>query len=186
LAPQSAADLAVELGSPEMHRQKLTHRPISTFTLIGFLFLLGACDGTGGPTSPGSVSTAEIEAAIFQLTNIARTNQGVSTVTLNEAVAQVARQHSQNMRDNGFFGHVNQDGQGLKQRLNAAGIGYKSASENLVTVTNAPDPADIAFDLLVGSAEHEENILNPRFKQIGVGAARSGDTYWITQIFIQP
>ena len=169
-----------------MHRQKLTNRLICTLTLVGALFLLGACDGSGGPTSPISVSTAEIEAAIFQATNLARTNQGVPTLTLEESISQVAREHSQNMRDQGFFGHVNQDGQGLKQRLNAAGIGYTAASENLVTVTNAPDPADVAFDLLVGSDDHAENILDPKFKQIGVGAAQSGDTYWVTQIFIKP
>ena len=32
----------------------------------------------------------------------------------------------------------------------------------------------------------EENILSQKFEQIGVGAAKSGDTYWVTQIFIQP
>ncbi|MGB3564238.1 MAG: CAP domain-containing protein [Thermoanaerobaculia bacterium] len=169
-----------------MHRHKLTSRLICTLTGVAALLLFGACDGSGGPTSPISVSTAEIEAAIFQATNIARTNQGVPTLTLQEAISQVAREHSRNMRDQGFFGHVNQDGQGLKQRLNAAGISYKAASENLVQVTNAPDPADVAFDLLVGSPDHEENILDPKFKQIGVGAAQSGNTYWVTQIFIQP
>lgn len=169
-----------------MHRQKLARRLICTLTVVGALFLLGACDGSGGPTSPISVSTAAIEAAIFQATNVARTNQGVPTVTLQEAISQVAREHSENMRDHGFFGHENQNGQGLKQRLNAAGISYTAASENLVQVTNAPDPADVAFDLLVGSPDHEENILDPKFKQIGVGAAQSGDTYWVTQIFIKP
>ncbi len=169
-----------------MHRQKLTSRLICTLSLVGALFLLGACDGSGGPTSPGSVSSAEIEAAIFQLTNAARANQGLSPLALREAISQVAREHSQNMRDHGFFGHENQDGHGLKQRLNAAGISYRAASENLVRVSNAPDPAEVAFDLVVGSPEHEENILNPRFEQIGVGAAKMGDTYWVTQIFVQP
>lgn len=169
-----------------MQEHKLTSRLICALSLVAALSLLTACDGTGGPTSPISVSTTEIENAIFQATNIARNHEGVPTLTLEEAVSQVAREHSRNMRDHGFFGHVNQDGQGLKQRLNAAGISYRSASENLVTVTNAPDPADVAFDLLVGSSEHEENILDPKFKQIGVGAAQSGDTYWVTQIFVQP
>jgi uncharacterized protein YkwD len=169
-----------------MHRHKLTTRLTCTLTLVGALFLLAACDGTGGPTSPGSVSIAEIEAAIFQLTNAARANEGLSPLTLREAISQVAREHSQNMRDEGFFGHENQAGQGLKQRLTAAGISYHAASENLVRVTNAPNPAEVAFDLLVGSPEHEENILDSGFKQIGVGAAKMGDTYWVTQIFIQP
>jgi uncharacterized protein YkwD len=169
-----------------MQEHKLTSRLICALIAVAALFLFGACDGSGGPTSPISVSTADIENAIFQATNIARNHEGVPPVTLEEAISQVAREHSRNMRDHGFFGHVNQDGQGLKQRLNAAGISYTTASENLVTVTNAPDPADVAFDLLVGSSEHEENILNPKFRQIGVGAAQSGNTYWVTQIFVQP
>ena len=170
-----------------MNRNKLTSRSMCAATLVGALLLLGACEGGSlSPTAISSVSTAEIEAAIFQATNIVRRNQDLPALTLQEAISQVAREHSQNMRDHDFFGHVNHNGQGLKQRLNAAGISYSAASENLVTVTNAPDPADVAFDLLVGSAEHEDNILDPKFRQIGVGASRSGETYWITQIFIKP
>lgn len=169
-----------------MNREKLIHRFIGATGLVGVLLFFVACDGSVSPTSISSVSTAEIEAAIFQATNAVRANQGVPSLTLEEAISQVAREHSRNMRDHGFFGHENQDGQGLKQRLNAAGISYAAASENLVTVTNAPDPADVAFDLLVGSSEHEKNILDPKFKQLGVGAAQSGDTYWVTQIFIRP
>ena len=164
----------------------LTSRLVCALAVGSVVLLLAGCNGSGGPTAPGSPGTDEVEAAVYQLTNAARANQSLSTLTLTDALSQVAREHSQNMRDNGFFGHVNQNGQGLEQRLNAAGISYRAASENLVTVTNAPDPADAAFDLLVGSSEHQANILDPKFTQIGVGAARSGDTYWVTQIFVQP
>jgi hypothetical protein len=56
-------------------------------TLVGALLLLGACEGGSlSPTAISSVSTAEIEAAIFQATNIVRRNQDLSALTIQEAM----------------------------------------------------------------------------------------------------
>jgi uncharacterized protein YkwD len=34
------------------------------------------------------------------------------------------------------------------------------------------------------SSEHRPNILNPAFQLVGVGVARDGGSYWITQVFV--
>ena len=38
----------------------------------------------------------------------------------------------------------------------------------------------------MASQSHRKNILSPKYKLAGVGGARAGNTYWITQIFIKP
>ncbi len=88
------------------------------------------------------------------------------------------------MRDHGFFGHVGPDG-GLRARLRKAGIEFTTAGENLAKLVSVPNPASRAHSQFMDSAEHREVILDKRFRLAGVGVARNGDTYWLTQIYIR-
>jgi uncharacterized protein YkwD len=128
-----------------------------------------------------------VEFQLFEATNTGRSSQGVEPpLTSDPHLVDVAREHSRAMRDQGFFGHVGPDGRGLRQRLDDAGISYRRAAENLARVTNVDDPANFAYDLLMDSERHRENILDPRFSQVAIGVVRDTDSFWITQIFIQP
>ena len=49
-----------------------------------------------------------------------------------------------------------------------------------------PRPAQVAHKQLMASASHRKNILSPKYRLAGVGVAKAGNTYWITQIFIKP
>ena len=53
-------------------------------------------------------------------------------------------------------------------------------------MTNASNPSVLAHDLLMDSERHRANILDARFQQVGIGVARSSDTFWITQVFVTP
>jgi uncharacterized protein YkwD len=88
------------------------------------------------------------------------------------------------MRDQGFFGHQDGLGRRVGERLTAAGIRYRVVAENLAMVTNASNPAAWAHEQLMQSSEHRPNILDPSMQLIGIGVAKQGHTYWITQIFI--
>jgi uncharacterized protein YkwD len=105
---------------------------------------------------------------------------------VDAALGDIARTHSIAMRDLGFFGHQGPDGRSLRRRLEEAGIDFSRAAENLAQVTNSADPATFAHELLMDSERHRANILDPRFRYVRVGVARSQDTFWITEIFIQP
>lgn len=149
--------------------------------------LLFACSGGGGvsPTAPGSPSTLQVEFDSFNLVNGARNQNDIDPqLELREALAQVAREHSQRMRDLNFFSHQDPQGRTVRDRLAVAGITYRVAAENLARTTNIPDPASWAHGELMQSAEHRPNILNSDFELVGVGVARQDGTYWITQIFI--
>ena len=147
-----------------------------------------ACGGGGdgnGPTAPLGTTTVEVEFESFQLANNARANNSVRPqLDLADRVAEVARAHSESMRDNGFFGHAGPDG-GVRARLHAAGVQFSAAGENLAKLSNVPNPASEAHRQFMDSAQHREVMLDSRFQLAGVGVARSGDTYWLTQIYIK-
>ena len=157
---------------------------------LAFVGLLGvACGGggdSGGPTAPLGTTVAEVEFESFQLANAARSESNVQPqLNLNDAIVRVARAHSESMRDQNFFGHQGPDG-GMRARLRAAGISFSIAGENLAKMTSVPNPAGQAHAQFMNSAEHRDVMLDPRFQLAGVGVARSGDTYWLTQIYIRP
>ena len=157
--------------------------------MVGIALFGLACSGGGGPDSPtstGVASVAEVEYLSFQLANSARTDSHVDPLLdLDQEITAIARRHSEAMRDKGFFDHNGPDG-GIASRLRAAGIPFSAAGENLAKISSAADPAAQAHSLFMGSPEHREVMLNSRFRLAGVGVARSGDRYWLTQIYIRP
>ena len=157
-------------------------------TALGFaLVITSACSGSGAPgiTSP-KVNIASVEQNSFTLVNKERSVVPTTDeLTRSELVARVAREYSEQMRDQGFFAHASPDGKELEHRLRSAGVQFMSAAENLARVTTHADPATFAHTILMQQPYHRENILGPDYKLLGVGAAKEGDTVWITQIFIR-
>jgi len=163
----------------------MRHRHLSRVFLSLALISVGACSGGGlglGPTTP-NVRVEAVEVASFALVNLERGK--TRELARNNLVAQLAREYSEKMRDEGFFSHSGPDRVTLRQRLQAAGVDFSGAAENLAKVTNSADPAAYAHTLLLQQPEHRENMLNNKYKLLGVGAAKQGETIWITQIYVQ-
>ena len=171
-------------------RQVSGRTSIATPALLIVAVLAVGCSGSGeeSPTSAGgSLTAADVEFQSLQLANQARSSENIQPqLGQDPAVARVAREHSEAMRDQGFFGHTDKNGNGLRHRLDKAGVQYSGAAENLVEVFHKTNPAKVAHQQLMGSASHRKNILSPKYRLAGVGVAKAGDTYWITQIFIKP
>ncbi len=168
--------------------ERLCRRPLAVLLAVAVAAVLaaGCSSGSSSPTEPGGLREAEIEAESLRLINGSRQQAGAQRLAIDEVVAEVARSHSRAMRDHNFFGHRDPQGNHLRDRLRAAGVSFRGAAENLALVTDRIDPAGSAHQLLMDSAEHRDNILDPRFRRAGVGVARDGDTVWLTQIFIIP
>ena len=169
---------------------RIDSRTFTGLLLLAAVVMSGvACGGGSGPDSPTGplgTSVAEVEFESFQLANAARRDSDVEPqLSLDERVARVARLHSEAMRDEGFFGHSGPDGS-LGARLRAAGVPFSSAGENLAKLSSVPNPAGHAHAQFLDSAEHRRVMLSSKFRLAGVGVARSGDTYWLTQVYIRP
>lgn len=167
--------------------RRLFRTPGQLAAWLALLLILTSCGGgSSGPTAPGGVTIPEVESRSFALVNDSRRSDGVGSDLMSDPmIAEVARRHSEAMRDQGFFSHTDPAGNGLRSRLRSAGIQFRSAGENLAQVNHPVDPAGMAHQEFMASQIHRRHILNAEFKNIGVGVARSGDTYWITQIFVE-
>ena len=154
--------------------------------LLAILVILG-CNSAGSPTEPRSAqSVGEIEFDLLQFANQARRQAGgESCLSVDPLLTAIARNHSRDMRDRGYLGHVSPDGTTLRQRLEAEGVEFSRAAENIVQVTNVADAAAFAHELLMESERHRANILDDRFCLVGIGVASADVTYWITQVFIR-
>lgn len=105
-------------------------------------------------------------------------------LTLNAALRDAARAHSEDMATHNYFSHTSYDGRTFSQRVSSAG--YTGASpwgENIAA--GQASPAAVVNGWM-GSAGHCANIMNPGFRAIGVGyayrAASNYGHYW-TQDF---
>jgi len=136
---------------------------------------------TTKPTqTPSTQNTMEQE--VLALVNKVRQENGLNAVTWAEDVAKVARAHSSDMINRGFFSHTNPDGLSPFDRLKNSGISYRTASEN---IAYGQRTAQAVMDAWMNSSGHRANILNKNVKEIGVGAVKNsnGTVYW-TQMFI--
>ncbi|MCL4218534.1 MAG: hypothetical protein KJ052_16225, partial [Candidatus Hydrogenedentes bacterium] len=77
------------------------------------------------PNPPGMTQVETLEQQTFALVNLERTNRGLAALTMDPAMRQVARAHSQSMVTNGFFEHVDPvNNTDPLQRINAAGVTF--------------------------------------------------------------
>ncbi|WP_077622902.1 CAP domain-containing protein [Sediminibacillus massiliensis] len=108
------------------------------------------------------------EYQLFDLTNAARVNHGLSVLSWDETVKTTARDHSEDMAVNDYFSHTNPEGQSPFDRLDEDGISYRMAGENLAS----GQPSSIyAHEGLMNSLGHRENILQEGYKSLAVGVA---------------
>lgn len=120
---------------------------------------------------------------MLRLVNSERCSRGLAPLALNDTLNTVAVAHSQDMADNNYFAHNSQDGTTPWQRMKAAGYNYTTAGENIAAGNST---AGATFIQWWNSSGHRDNILNPAFREMGIGygynSAANYDHYW-TQVF---
>ncbi|AVH66682.1 conserved protein of unknown function YkwD [Nostoc sp. 'Peltigera membranacea cyanobiont' N6] len=127
------------------------------------------------------INTAALEQSVFIQINNYRTSQGLPALTRNAAIDNQARIHSQDMANGKVpFGHT-----GFSERVQAIGISYTAAGENVAYNQGYSDPATIAVQGWLKSPGHLANIKGNYDKTgIGLAATSTGKVYF-TQIFLR-
>ena len=152
----------------------------------------GTAGGTAG-TTPVEVETpaedtgsepadtvAAYEQEVFNLVNQIRAENGLEPFVYNETLAETARAHSQDMIDRNFFDHYNPDGKSPFDRMEANGIRYSMAAENIAAGYPSPEAVVEGW---MNSDGHRANILGG-CEELGVGLALGGSYgYYWTQCF---
>jgi uncharacterized protein YkwD len=114
-----------------------------------------------------------LETGVLADINTFRAQHGLPRLTLNRDLTAAASEHSTEMATDGYFAHTSYNGQAFWKRIqsfySSSSWPYWSVGENLLW--SSPDvDADQALKLWVASPEHLANLLNPRWRQIGVSA----------------
>jgi uncharacterized protein YkwD/LysM repeat protein len=135
---------------------------------------LYAQEGNGaGQLSPEAL-------AIARAVNSRRAEAGLAPLAIHPLLNQAAQQHVNDMVSNGHYGHMGSDGSYVRQRVGL--VGYSAggwASENWVAAANV----DRAMTWWMNDWIHRENILNPRWREIGIGAGQSKLGYIFVTVF---
>lgn len=134
-------------------------------------------------TDPLLDSIEEAEAYAADLLAADRLGANVPPLEIDPALSAIARSHSEEMRDLGYFGHQSPRTGLAADRVRAARYRAIMTGENLAK----NDSLGEAEASLLASVGHRANLLSPEFTHVGVGVARvteRGQTQWfVTQLF---
>lgn len=176
--------------------------------------------GTPEPTSTSSngqsssaesddrLSEEEVERLIHEAVNDYRAERGVSKLTYDDGLAEIARYHSSNMADDGDIYHTSPDGQSVDDRYERFGydcrvpVGdgkYRTSGENVAKTWYEEDltneeyydtPEELAKGVVeqwINSPEHRDNLVDDAWRKEGIGVTvveEDGNTaVYVTQNF---
>jgi len=123
------------------------------------------------------------ERQVFDLANAIRARFNKTYYKWDDNIANVARNHSEDMAQNSYFSHVNPEGKSPFVRMDENNIQYAMAAENIAAGQSS---AIFAHEGWMNSAGHRKNILGD-CEKLGVGVYFGGDyKVYYTQNFYTP
>ena len=125
--------------------------------------------------TPADSSVQEMERQVAQLTNQQRTAYGLAPLTLDASLCAGARLKAQDMHDNHYFSHTSPTYGSAFDQMQAMGITYRSAGEN---IAQGYSSAEAVVQAWMASPSHKANILSDSYTTIGVGYCQDGG-YWV-------
>ena len=139
------------------------------------------------PSCPAA-SMAGFALDLFNAINAERTAAGLPALAADPCVAYVAQLRSSDMATNGYFKHTSPNGSDAFSLMDANGVRYGWAGENLAR-NNYPagESVGIAIRDLMASLPHRENILRAEFTAMGVAMVDDGTGMrYYTMVFVGP
>src|SRR3954452_8287859 len=150
-----------------------TRRTAVLAVALGLLATPGSSSaGPRGAVGPASA----LQSALVRQVNAFRSAHGLPRLRESRALDAAASAHSSQMARLGFFSHSSANGRSFSQRIAAyypaRGFRRWSAGENLVY--GSPDLVAVqALKLWLGSPPHKANLLDPRWREVGLVAVHS-------------
>lgn len=150
----------------------------------------GSSDNNSGNNSNGSVSKPEgnennsnisvsaYAQEVLNLVNKERSANGLSPLSFDTKVQKAADTRAEEIKKS--FSHTRPDGKTFSTALTEAGASFNGAGENIAIGQKTPEEVVSAW---MNSSGHRANILNSKYKYIGIGCVKSGSGYAWTQLF---
>lgn len=125
--------------------------------------------------TPQTDSTTDVDPLAWEkemlgLVNAERKRLGISTVELDTDLTEIAALKAKEMAELNYFSHTSPVYGKLAEFVSHYGYSRKNVSENIHKGTSGT--AKQVFDIWLNSTTgHRENMLNPKWKYIGIGTA---------------
>ena len=121
------------------------------------------------------------EFEMLKLINEYRQEQGLNLLELDMELTRVARTKALDMIDNNYFDHSSPTYGTPFDMIESYNIEYSLAGENLADAQSVED----AFQSLMESTEHRENIIKSRYDRVGNGVVKKENGgFMVVQLFI--
>jgi uncharacterized protein YkwD len=129
-----------------------------------------------GPAPLGAVDLSALEQKLYVLQNAFRGANNLSALQLDPRLVAIARGRAHDMVTRNYFSHTAPTGETAFALLSQGGYLYTIAGENIAR-NNYPDSEspNIAMDGFLNSPSHKENVMDGRFKNVGIGVATGPD-----------
>ena len=114
----------------------------------------------------GTIKLNAKEERTLRLHNRERRSRGLRTLCVHPKLTKAARAHSSDMIKKDYFGHGN-----VGRRLKRHGYNWRVYGENIAGGTGRYARPGNTFRRWMNSSGHRANILDRRFREIGIGTA---------------
>lgn len=165
-------------------RVALTSYPAA---FLDFAVTVTAVTSVPTPTPTPGTSSSSFAQRVLELTNQARA-QGrtcgttsfapAAPLAYNAQLTQAAQAHATDLATRNYFSHTSLDGRTVAQRITATGYAWVAIGENIAAGQTTPEQVVAGW---LQSEGHCRNIMNPAYKDLGVGYAQGGSygTTWV-------
>lgn len=168
------------------HRPRVLHPEAFAFYAVLLIWVAAAVPWFTArpgnlPTVLGYSSSITPEQVIDQ-TNQVRRAQGFEPLVYNATLTDAAHRKGLDMLDEQYWAHVSPAGKQPWAFMTEAGYRYKVAGENLARdFSNTPDMIQAWFN----SPTHKANLLNGRYREIGVAVVNGKLNGYETTVVVQ-
>jgi uncharacterized protein YkwD len=186
---------------------------ITTMRMVRILLILvlWAPNGASGQDmSKPHVIPSDLERRVLELINAERVEQHLSPLESDAKLSEIARAHSRDMAERGYFNHITPEGKDPAERSRAAGYECRKQSGDFVTLRlaenlfqnnlydrvvyhngartyewkSAEEIAESSVKGWMESPSHRRNILTRGYDKTGIGVAIGANgKVIITQLF---
>jgi uncharacterized protein YkwD len=123
--------------------------------------------------APRAETLPALRDATLCLLNGERADHGLAPLSPDERLASAATAYAHDLVAGSYFSHTGRDGSGVADRIERSGYLPRDAGwvlgENLAWGTGGLATPGAIMQAWMNSPGHRENILNPGFREIGVG-----------------
>lgn len=134
----------------------------------------GSSSNNGNNNGNNSNSAPEISAMEKELLNLLnqdRGQKGLNKYLTDSNLARMAKAHSMDMAENGFFSHISPTYGSAKERAQIYGV--SNVGEN---IAYGYPSAQSAFDAFMNSPSHRANMLSGSYTHAGIGIYKKSGT----------